>query len=144
MLKPRATAPVLFALALSSCGGDSNGPTAPTVSIAGRWQGTIESPSDGPGTISLQLTQTGLNVTGPLRLSQSIISDVPGTLTGTLAATSLPTTMQYTVTYEYGTNRCQGVFSGTFNVTSRQIEGPYSGQDCVHAFAGTLRATKSD
>ena len=143
MLIPRVAAFLLLLSALSACGGDSRLPTAPTLSLSGRWQGTIESPADGPGTVTLQLTQTGLDVAGTLRISQMGISDVPGTLTGRLATASSPTTMQYTVTYEYG-ERCQGTFTGAFNVTSREIAGPYTGQNCVHEFVGAFHATKSD
>lgn len=91
----------------------------------------------------MQISQTGLNVTGSVRLSQDTLSDVPGTLTGTLETASPPTTMQYTVTYEYGFN-CQGTFSGTVNITGRDIEGSFDGHNCVRAFAGSIRATKSD
>lgn len=86
----------------------------------------------------------GLNVTGSLRLSQNNIADVPATLTGTLAGTSFPTTMQYTVTYEFGPFSCRGTFSGTSNVTLLEIGGVFSGQNCVRMFTGTLSATRRD
>jgi hypothetical protein len=117
---------------------------SPTLGVAGQWNGTIESPVDGPGTIALQLTQSGLDVAGSFRLSQDVISDVPGTLTGTLASASSPTTMQFMVRYEYGPFHCQGTFAGTLNISGRDIEGPFSGQNCVHAFSGTLHVMKVD
>jgi hypothetical protein len=126
----------LFVLA---CG--SKTPTAPSADIGGRWQGTIFSAADGPGTVTLELTQTGLNVTGDVRLSQDGLSDVVGTLTGTLATDVSSTSLLYTVTYAFG-EQCQGTFSGTLSVTSRDLSGPYSGQNCVHAFAGALHATR--
>ena len=101
MRRPRVGGCLLLACALSACGGDSRIPTSPTPSISGRWQGTIDSPVDGMGTITLQLTQKGLDVIGSVGLSQTTISDVPGTLKGTLATASLPTTMQFTVTYSF-------------------------------------------
>jgi hypothetical protein len=80
-----------LAAALTTCAGHS--PVSPTLGVAGQWNGTIESPVDGPGTIALQLTQSGLDVAGSFRLSQDGISDVPGTLTRTLASAPSPTTM---------------------------------------------------
>jgi hypothetical protein len=142
MLRPGAAAWLLFVLALSGCGVDSRTPTAPDFNISGQWQGTIESPEDGPGTVTLQLTQTGLSVTGSLHLSQNNVVDVPATLTGTLAGASFPTTMRYTVTYEFGPFNCQGTFSGTSNVTILEIGGVFSGQNCVRMFTGTLSATR--
>jgi hypothetical protein len=145
MLNTRAAASLVFVFVsvLSACGGESRTPTSPTPSISGRWQGTLESGSDGPGTVTLQLTETGLQVAGALRLSQDGISDVAGTLTGTLATAALPTTMQYTVTYVYGAG-CQGTFSGTFTMTGREMSGAYSGHNCVQEFVGTLHAVKTD
>jgi hypothetical protein len=136
----RSAACLLLVVTSSACGGS---PTAPTANISGRWQGTFESGADGPGTITLQITQAGLNVTGSALLSQNGILNVPGTLTGTLATASSPTTMQFIMTYEYGF-QCQGSFSGTLNVTSRAFDGSFSGQNCVQSFDGTLHATKSD
>jgi hypothetical protein len=141
MLNRRVAACLLLFFTVSACG---HLPTAPTATTSGQWEGTIESPADGLGTIALTLTQTGLNVEGSVRLSQNGIVDAPGTLTGTLATASRPTTMQYNVTYEYGPFHCQGTFSGTLNVGSREMEGSFNGQNCVQTFAGTLRATKSD
>ena len=60
------------------------------------------------------------------------------------ATASSPTTMHFTVTYEYGPFQCQGAFSGTLNVTSRALDGPFSGQNCVRPFDGTFHATKID
>jgi hypothetical protein len=137
----RSAACLLLLVTSSACGGS---PTAPTANISGRWQGTFESPSDGRGTMTLQITQAGLNVTGSALLSQNEVLNVPGTLTGTLAAASSPTTMQFIMTYEYGPFQCQGSFSGTLNVTSRAFDGSFSGQNCVRTFDGTLHATKSD
>ena len=60
---------------MSGCGGPlAPGPLA--VPVSGHWEGTIDSPSDGHGTIDLVLGQTGQNISGSVRLSQSGISDV--------------------------------------------------------------------
>jgi hypothetical protein len=126
---------------LSACGGKSNLPTEPTPSIRGLWEGAIDSPTDGPGTITLDLTQTGVTVSGPVQISQNGNSSATATLTGTLASPG-STTLQFTVTYLYGL--CPGTFSGTLDVTSGEMTGPYSGHDCAHEFTGTLHAIKSD
>jgi hypothetical protein len=91
--------------------------------------------------MTVDLTQSGQDLSGPVHLSQGTVSDALGTLTGTLETTSLPTSMQVTVTYEYGF-ACHGSFSGTLNVTDGVIEGSYSGQNCVQPFTGTLRLTR--
>jgi len=135
-------ASLLIACAAAGC-GHSTQPTAPTATtVAGRWEGTIQSPVDGRGTISLQLTQSGLDVAGQARLSQDGISDVPGTFNGVLQGASPSTVLQYTVTYEYG-EHCAGSFSGTVTLTAREMDGQYSGRNCVHEFAGALHALKA-
>ena len=137
----RVVAMCLLVFSMSGCGGPSApGPLA--LPVSGHWEGTIDSPSDGHGTIDLVLGQTGQNISGSVRLSQSGISDVAGTLTGTLAVGSSTTTMDYTVSYEYG-EHCQGTFSGTYSVLTGVLTGPYSGHDCAHQFVGTMRVTKS-
>jgi hypothetical protein len=132
---------LLLALSVSACGGDS--PTAPSLDVSGRWQGTLETTNDQPGTITLQLTQSGLNVTGSALLTQNEFTNVPAALTGTLASASASTTMQFTLTYEFGADRCQGTFRGTLNVTTSEIGGSFSGQNCIRTFAGSMRTTKS-
>ncbi len=138
----RVVAAFLVVFSISGCGGAmSPGPLA--LSVSGQWEGAIDSPSDGPGTITLTLAQTGLAVSGTVRLSQGGIADVGGTLTGTLSGASTTTTMDYTVSYEYG-EHCQGTFTGTFVVTNGVMTGPYSGQNCAHQFAGTARVTRNN
>lgn len=131
---------LVIAVVLTACGGP---PTAPAPVIAGSWRGSFESPADGPGTISLQLTQNGLNVQGTVMLSQNSINDVPGTFTGTLAASSVPTTMPFVVTYAYGPFQCQGTFSGTLQVSGDALDGSFSGENCVTTFEGVVRVTRS-
>jgi hypothetical protein len=141
MLKARISGCLFMVAMLTACGGNS---LAPTGLVAGEWRGTIGSGVNAPGTITLQLTQNAVNVAGTVRISQDGIADAPGTLSGVLASTSLPTRMQFTVTYEYGPFHCQGSFSGTLEVTGRDIEGPFSGQNCVRDFSGTLHVTRVD
>jgi hypothetical protein len=130
---------VVMMVVLTACGGP---PTAPAPVVAGSWSGSFESGADGPGTITLQLSQNGLDVQGTVVLSQDTIANVPGTFTGTLAASSLPTTMQFVVTYAYGF-QCQGTFSGTLQVSGDALDGSFSGENCVRGFEGAVRATRS-
>jgi hypothetical protein len=130
---------VVMMVVLTACGAP---PMAPSPVVAGAWRGSFESGSDGPGTITLQLSQSGLDVHGTVVLSQDTITDVPGTFTGTLAASSLPTTMQFVVTYSYGF-QCQGTFSGTLQVNGDALDGSFSGENCVRGFDGVVRATRS-
>ena len=95
----RRLALLVLASVVGAC--ESKPPTSPTVDLSGRWDGTIESATDGTGSVRLDLTQAGRTVQGTTHLAQSGISDVPGTFLGTLASETLPTTIQYTVTYEY-------------------------------------------
>jgi hypothetical protein len=136
----RSVGCALLVFMLSAC-GDS--PTAPTVNISGRWQGTLETTNDQPGTVTLQLTQTGQNVTGSALLTQNEFVNVPGTFTGTLA-TGSPTTMEFVLTYEFGAGPCQGSFRGHMNVETRALDSSFNGQNCVRTFTGHLHATKSD
>ena len=132
---------LILLLLVSACGAS---PTAPTVALNGQWQGTFQTPGDGPGAFTLRLEQSGLTVSGTASLSQNEFVDVPATWTGTLAGSSSPTTMRFTVTYAYGPFQCEGSFSGTLNVTTREIDGPFTGQNCVRPFEGTLHGVKSE
>jgi hypothetical protein len=131
---------LVLTVLVSAC-GDS--PTAPAANISGRWQGTLETTNDQPGTITLQLAQNGLTITGSALLTQNEFVNVPATVTGTLAGSSSPTTMQFVLTYEFGTPPCQGSFRGTVNVSTSQIDGSFNGQNCIRTFTGSLRATKN-
>ena len=129
---------VLLLSVLYGCGGGPNTPTPP--SLAGRWDGTIASPTDAGGPITLQLTQTGSSVGGTIRLVQNG-EDTPGTVTGTVNASS--TTLQLTVTYVYS-DGCQGTWSTTASVTGQEMAGQYSGHNCIREFVGTLHAARSN
>jgi|SRR6516165_8947249 len=130
---------LLLPFILSGCG---SAPLAPTVALTGAWQGTFQTPGDGPGSFTLQLEQRGLAISGTGTLTQDGIVDVPATWTGTLDGPSSPATLRFTVTYEYGF-QCQGSFSGTLNATTRDIEGSFAGQTCVRPFAGSLHGSKT-
>jgi hypothetical protein len=123
-----------------ACG---SGPTAPSPTIDGTWQGTAESVEDGPGVLTVTLSHSGLDVSGEFFLSQSGLVST-GKLTGTLTKSGVLTTMRYTVSYKYGPFDCSGSFSGTATVTPRSLDGPFGGSNCVHAFSGVLHATKTN
>lgn len=131
---------VALLLMCSACGG---APTAPTPMVTGSWEGTIESGQDGPGSVTLRITQTGSDVSGDVMLAQDGLVSNQGHLTGTVTTGSSATTMSYDVTYDYGPFHCQGSFSGTVTVSTRTLDGPFSGSNCVRAFTGFLRATKT-
>jgi hypothetical protein len=130
---------LLFPFLVSTCGGGAIAPTAP---LGGQWQGTFQTPDDGPGTFTLQLEHRGLTISGTGTLTQNGIADVPATWTGTLDGPWPPTTMRFTVSYVYGF-QCHGSFSGTLNVTARDMDGSFTGQNCVRPFAGTLHGSRS-
>jgi hypothetical protein len=133
---------VLLSIAcLSSCGS----PTKPSVNFAGKWVGTFESGSDdGPGTITLHLDQMNLSVAGSAELSQNEFVNVPATVGGTLASGVSPTTLNFVVTYAYGPYQCQGSFTTTASITTQDLDGAFSGQNCVRAFTGHLHAVRSN
>jgi hypothetical protein len=133
----RAVGYLLLLLIVSACG---HSPTAPSLNLAGRWQGNFSSDGDEPGTFTLQLTQSGTSVTGSALLAQNEFTNVPGTWTGTLAAGA--TTMPFALNYAFGPQPCLGVFNGTVNVTTQSLEGSFSGHNCGRTFNGTIRATK--
>jgi hypothetical protein len=150
MLNPRLVGCLLCVSILSACGSDAKPPTAPSAStVSGVWQGTLAIPVDplGKGTplftdttpITLQLTQTGMDVTGTFRLVQDDAPDIIGTLTGTVSAT----TMRYTASYGIATDQCKAAFAGTLNISTRELDGSVSGQNCASTFAGTLHAQKT-
>ena len=139
MLSWRLITPLLLVFTLSACGSS---PAAPSSSLSGRWQGTFISGNDGPGTMTLQLTQSGLSVDGTALLTQNEFANVPATWTGTLDAASFPTTMTFVVVYAYGEFQCRGTFNGRLNVTTRELDGAFNGENCVRPFTGTLHATK--
>jgi hypothetical protein len=137
----RAAACLVALLTLSACGAPTS-PAPLTASLSGQWTGAIDSPVDGPGSITLDLTQTGLNVSGSVLLSQGGISDVRGTLSGTVAVAA-STTLDYTVRYEFG-DHCQGTFSGTCQVAGTDMAGAYEGDNCAQHFSGVLHVTKGN
>lgn len=72
----------LLTFILVACGGQTAGGT----NVGGAWSGQISGPG-GTAPLTLQLTQTGTNVSGTLGLNQSQLS-VTGTVAGNLVSLS--------------------------------------------------------
>jgi len=161
MPKARLFACLLCICTLSACGGDARPPTSPTPTlpssnVSGVWRGTMDIPFIEPTTsrllftdstpLTLELTQTGSNVAGTLRLQLEDGPELFGTLTGTLTTSSSSTTMEYAASYVTpgdGNTNCKATFSGTMNVMTGEINGTVNGQNCVRPFSGNLHVTKS-
>jgi hypothetical protein len=87
--------PLLVLTLTAACKGtSSSAPAAPSVtvvSLAGSWRGTATD-SSGPGTVSMQVTQSGTNLTGTVSMSV-ITATGRGTLTGTVSGSSIHLTI---------------------------------------------------
>lgn len=136
-----AAAALVFALACGACGSQ---PTAPSLSIAGTWQGTFESGQDGPGEMTMKIVQTGPEVSGEIVLSQNGIQSDPGSVSGLLSTLTPPATMQLSVSYQYGPFQCRGTLIASLTVNPMTLEGPFTGANCVRDFSGVLRASKKN
>lgn len=130
-----------FLFVIHACGGAA---TAPSPDVSGNWRGTYALPSENPGSFSLQLTQSGLSITGSARLTQNEFVDVPATWTATLTTSSSPATMQFVMAYAFGSPACAGAFRGTLTVTPPSLDGSFTGENCTRTFAGSLHAEKVD
>jgi hypothetical protein len=101
-------------LMIAGCASGSGTPTAPpSVNVTGKWAGSWQfSPvSAGSGQVSMDLTQTGADVTGTTHVSGPAVNQ--------------PTTVQGTVVgNEF---RLAGRISGTFVVTGDQMTGNVNG-----------------
>lgn len=123
-----------LASATAACGGGSSSPSAPStppsasVNIAGQWRGIAED-SSGPGTITLQVTQSGTNLSGTVTMTVTGTSITGrGTLTGTLSGS----TIRFTFTIPAGGfdapyASCNASVSGDGRATATSISAAYSG-----------------
>jgi hypothetical protein len=139
----------------SACGSSSTMPAAPGTDFAGRWQGVIEVPVFAPddseilfweqATLTLQLSQDGVDVGGPMSLALGGGLDLPGTWSGLLNATAAPTTLTFAARYQAedpSGAKCEGTLTGTLNVTTHDMQGAFNGNNCVRTYVGNLRASK--
>ena len=96
-------------------------------------------------TLTLQLDQNGLDVGGPLHLVLDGGLDLPGTWTGVLSSGDAPTTLAFFAKYQATAPSgapCEGTLNGTLNVTMRDMQGSFSGNNCARTYLGNLQATK--
>jgi hypothetical protein len=101
------------------------------------WVGPFSS-TDGPGTMTLTLNQSGSSVTGTM---DAIQNGVPWV--GTLSGTFSQSTLAFTATFSVPSQGCGGTFSGSAVVTTTTIRATYSGFGCLHSFSnGQISLTK--
>jgi hypothetical protein len=135
---------LLTLMSASACGGESPSPSAPSpppaaaVNIAGQWRG-IASDSSGPGSITIQLTQSSTNLSGTVTMAVTGTSITGrGTLTGTLTGS----TLRFTITIPAGGfdapyASCNVSVSGDGRATATSITASYSGTNsCSGAVTG--------
>ena len=101
---------------------------APAANLAGEWRG-IADDSSGPGSITLQVTQSGGNLSGTVLMTVAGTSITGrGTLTGTLTGS----TMRFTITIPAGGfdapyTSCNVSVSGDGRATATSITAKYTG-----------------
>lgn len=135
---------------LGACGGGGDGSTPATtstttttttttpVNVVGAWKGTNSSSVTQLSVITLDLAQTGANVTG----SYSTTTGVTGNVTGTVSDATMTMTMVPTM------NGCTGSMTGSATVTTPTTGQPtmsysYSGAtSCGGAESGSGNLTK--
>jgi hypothetical protein len=115
------------ALALWACGGD--GGTGPSVDITGTFIGDFTS-SLTPGAMyqeTLQLTQSGSNVSGTLTTN----TGRSGTVSGSVSGTRLTATVTLT-------DVCGGSSETTADITDNatRLTGNYAADDCFGSYTG--------
>jgi len=93
----------------------------------------------------MQLEQTGLDVGGSLHLVLDGGLDLPGTWSGVLNTSDSQTTLAFFAKYQAEAPSgaaCVGTLSGTLNVTTQDLQGSFTGNNCVRSYVGNLQATK--
>ncbi|HKV99183.1 MAG TPA: hypothetical protein VJN96_05130 [Vicinamibacterales bacterium] len=142
MRRVRIAIGLLLVFGLAGCGSSTAPLPTPLPMVQGHWQGSITSPTDGVGTITADLNQTGATVTGTVVLSQPGLPDAPGAFTGTLDSAAGAVTLKYTAFYDYH-DGCTGTYGGTLDVSGNVLSGTYVGQNCAHGYTGSMRVEKS-
>src|SRR5215218_3084702 len=122
---------VLVSLAILGCGGDSGGPSEPSIglNITGTFIGDYTATVD-PGTVYqgvLQLSQNGNSVSGTLTSNAGRSANVSGTLSGS----------RLTATFSF-TDACGGAASATADITNTatRLTGNYTASDCLGGYNG--------
>ncbi len=119
---------LLLALALGAAVAcsENSGSTAPTTAAAltGRWTGPM-SFQGVSGVMTVQLTQTGGSVTGPVTIAlPSGVVLLNGFLTGTLTGSSLTYTISVGAGGIPAQPQCAGQLTGTMTATAVTLSGP--------------------
>jgi hypothetical protein len=115
-------------------GGSSSSPSSPSppaasgVSLAGQWKGTATD-SSGPGTITMQVTQTGTDLSGTVTMTVTGVSTTGrGTLTGTLSGTSIQLTIAIPAGgFDAPYTNCNASVSGSGQASASSITATYTG-----------------
>jgi hypothetical protein len=124
-----AAACLALMLAGACSGKESSAPVAPTVTsvnVAGSWRGTATD-SSGDGSLTLQLTESGTNLSGTVTMSVITVAG-RGTVTGTVSGS----TIHLTITIPAGGfdapfSGCTATVSGDGQVTASSISATYTG-----------------
>lgn len=157
-MSSRAWLPYVFLIALSACGGDSSGPTAPsggTSFLTGTWRGTLVlqvNPGDpnapAPTSGTMEWTFEAVPQTNLQSFRVSIRSDHPWlamTTNGSAALTpSNSAPAQISTQGDFSSPRgCRGTFGSVGDAQSTRIEADFTGTDCQAAtFSGRVILTK--
>ena len=132
---------------ISACRGESpstpSAPTASSLNVAGSWRGTATD-SSGPGSITMQMTQTGTALSGTVSMSVTTVTG-RGTLTGTVSGS----TIRLTITIPAGGfdapfAACTATVTGDGQASASSISATYTGTNsCSGAITkGELTVTK--
>jgi hypothetical protein len=141
--------PGLAALVLiGACRGESSSstPAAPTVNalnVAGSWRGTATD-SSGPGSITMQVTQSGTTLSGTVSMSVTTVTG-RGTLTGTVSGSAIHLTIAIPAGgFDAPFASCTATVSGDGQATASSISATYTGTNsCSGAITkGELTVTK--
>jgi hypothetical protein len=140
----RSFSVIILAIAVSSCGGGSSSPSAPSTpaNINGTFAGAA-SDSSGPGTMTWQITQSGTSFSGNLTMTDST-TNVTGR--GSVSGTVSGSTIQFSISVPAGGfdgayASCSSSVSGSGTASSTSITGSYSGSNTCSGTIGSGQLT---
>ena len=139
----------LVALVSAAACRGSSAPSAPSspppLSVAGSWRGTAKD-SSGPGSITMQVTQSSTNLSGTVTMTVTDSSTTGrGTLTGTLSGSNITLTITIPAGgFDAPFASCNATVSGNGQASASLITANYSGTNsCSGAItAGELTLNK--
>ena len=101
-------------------------PTASSVNVAGSWRGTATD-SSGDGSLTLQVTQSGTNLSGTVTMSVITVTG-RGTLTGTVSGSTIRLTIAIPAGgFDAPFSGCTATVSGDGQATASSISATYTG-----------------